>query len=699
MSKQSYDRTGWLGKYRNIIISIALFLILDASVLSLNFYTSFQISKDAIGINLAGRQRMLSQRTTKALLQLQGYQQQGDESKTAESLSELKLVRKLFDATLTGFTHGGQTTGADGQPVQLEPVEDDDSITAVQKANELWAPYLKRLNAVLDTEKDGKVDAIALRETIDYAVANNLTLLKYMNDLTVALEHVADGKAKFLRLVQTTGIVLALLNFFLIMFHFLRQLRESDTRIEAAQRETGNIMRTVREGLFLVDDKLNIGHQYSTHLSQILHTDNIAGRNLEDLMFDVVSSRDMRATQTFIKQLFNSKVVEELIAELNPLDKVRMTITDVDEFNTYWLNFGFSRVYEEEEIIQVLVSVSDITESVLLEQRLEKEREQNNEQVELLASLLYIDENDLTQFTHKSAETAEIINQVLREDKKQNVLQDKLKLIFREAHSLKGEASALNLKIYTSLMTEFEEQIKLLQSKPNLVGNDFLSLTVILERLMSVNDKVTDLQTHLNHHGNLKEGIKQGDTSHLSPTFFVNLVAAAGERNGKDVKLTCRGVKTPLSEHQSLLVKDIAVQCLRNAVVHGIEAPDKRLLQGKEKTGKIMLSVRQLDNKDIELVIEDDGRGIDFKALQKKAEAANIKPKDPEKGYSRRELVALMFNSGVSTAENTNEDAGRGVGSDVIRERIHQLNGRVKIHTLVGKCTKFTILFPAATQE
>src|SRR5262245_19694576 len=93
-----------LGKYREILIAVALFLLFDLAVLVLNFYVSFQIAEDAVSINLAGRQRMLSQRMSKALYAAENASAQG--AVPAPLLEELHLAASMFDETLQGFRIG-----------------------------------------------------------------------------------------------------------------------------------------------------------------------------------------------------------------------------------------------------------------------------------------------------------------------------------------------------------------------------------------------------------------------------------------------------------------------------------------------------------------------------------------------------------------------------------------------------------------
>lgn len=113
-------------KYRQIVWAIAAFLVFDLGVLVLNFYTSFQISSDAVAINLAGRERMLSQRMTKSLLTIQLNMLQG--TPIIEPLKELKSTAELFDTTFNAFRYGGTVMGGNNLLVPIQAVHTSNSI-------------------------------------------------------------------------------------------------------------------------------------------------------------------------------------------------------------------------------------------------------------------------------------------------------------------------------------------------------------------------------------------------------------------------------------------------------------------------------------------------------------------------------------------------------------------------------------------
>jgi chemosensory pili system protein ChpA (sensor histidine kinase/response regulator) len=130
---------------------------------------------------------------------------------------------------------------------------------------------------------------------------------------------------------------------------------------------------------------------------------------------------------------------------------------------------------------------------------------------------------------------------------------------------------------------------------------------------------------------------------------------------------------------------------LRNALVHGIEDPAARAAAGKPESGRIAIALRQESN-EIALILSDDGAGLDLDALRRKGAQMGLLPADREP--TEAELAHLVFASGLSTAGEVTELAGRGVGMDVVRNEISSIGGRVDIATTRGQGTTFTVYLP-----
>ena len=130
---------------------------------------------------------------------------------------------------------------------------------------------------------------------------------------------------------------------------------------------------------------------------------------------------------------------------------------------------------------------------------------------------------------------------------------------------------------------------------------------------------------------------------------------------------------------------------LRNSLAHGIESPEARLAAGKPESGRISVTLRQESN-EIALVLSDDGAGIDLDRLHRKAIERGLV--GAEQPLTDAEKTQLIFASGLSTAEQVTELAGRGVGMDVVRNEITSIGGRVDIVSTRGKGTTFAIYLP-----
>lgn len=130
---------------------------------------------------------------------------------------------------------------------------------------------------------------------------------------------------------------------------------------------------------------------------------------------------------------------------------------------------------------------------------------------------------------------------------------------------------------------------------------------------------------------------------------------------------------------------------LKNSLDHGIESPNERKKQGKDPKGHLRLELYQ-KGEDIMLEIYDDGRGLDPKKILKRATEKEIA--SPSRNYTESEILNFIFQSGFSTSEVVNEISGRGVGMDVVKNNIDELNGQIEIETKKGIYTLFKISLP-----
>jgi len=161
----------------------------------------------------------------------------------------------------------------------------------------------------------------------------------------------------------------------------------------------------------------------------------------------------------------------------------------------------------------------------------------------------------------------------------------------------------------------------------------------------------------------------------------------------KEIRLEMIGEETDLDKNLVEALADPLVHLVRNAVDHGIETPEERLAAGKQKEGTVVLTAAQ-EGDHILLTIEDDGKGMDANVLRKKAVEKGLMDADSAARLDDKDAYHLIFAPGFSTKDVISDISGRGVGMDVVKTRIAQLNGSVEIDSKWGKGSRLSIKLP-----
>jgi two-component system, chemotaxis family, sensor kinase CheA len=162
---------------------------------------------------------------------------------------------------------------------------------------------------------------------------------------------------------------------------------------------------------------------------------------------------------------------------------------------------------------------------------------------------------------------------------------------------------------------------------------------------------------------------------------------------GKQVMVDIDGGDVELDREMIEIIRDPLTHIIRNAIDHGIELPSIRLTAGKREIGLLSISARQSGNQ-ILIDVVDDGRGINDERLVEKAMAAGIVEAADAARMSLRERIALIFEPGLSTAEEVTSISGRGVGMDVVRSNVERIGGAIEIESVVGQGTRVTLRVP-----
>lgn len=687
------------GKYRVLVFAIALFLIFDLGVLVLNFYTSGQIAEQTERINLAARQRTLTQQLSKATLYIKS--QKLLQWPYQSGLDELEKHYEVFGQVLTALTEGGEVLSTQSNTlISIPAVQDPEGKAILAEANELWEGFQTALAPLM-------VDVLVTDEEITPASAfiarNNMEMFRVMNGLTNHFKVLADKQTSFLRTAQVVGISLATVNFFIILFHFLRQLRERDKQLKQAHHESDQILVTIDEGVFLVHEDMRIGVQHSRHLEELFNTQEISGVPLKKFLQRYLPKKTVSTAMDYVKLFFADHVSPDLVSDINPLRTVTANIETLEgDFEEKYLDFSFTQLRKSEDGSAILVTVHDVTDSIRLAEREEQKAHENDEQMGVLSQILPVDPQDLKALLRKCELGFERMNAMLRQDSlRSERYQNTIATLFQEAHSLKGEASALSQDSLSQAIQGFETTLQKLRDKSSLKGGDFLPLTIQLKSMIELVEHVGSIAERLRQHqtadrsstelNTLKSLTKAPYRKWRNLPNFANQTAA---KLGKKVNLQTRGFDIGLSEQSADVLYNISIQLIQNSLAHGIENADSRIKSRKPEAGQVCLTLSGDGEGNYRFIYEDDGAGFDYEKIRHRLVESNlVSSVDQAKLLNKQELVRWTFRESFSTSDAQSEISGRGVGLPLVWNNINTLNGTLRIRSVASEATRFIIDF------
>jgi HPt (histidine-containing phosphotransfer) domain-containing protein len=638
----------------------------------------------------------------------------------------------------------GTVKGFDRELTQLGTLPDLNS-PQLGRALLLWHQYAPVLDPVIafngqpyvdsDTagsalSREGREHYAAVKRAQLFASDNAQALQDQLATLASSLQHNASDAAARLRALLFAGVLAALvLAAAAGYFQFTRARHERAAR--DAQEQTRDILKTVREGFFLLDANYRIGSVWSDALTRMFSRNDFAGLTFEELLRDLVPPATLATATKYIKLLWGDRAHENLMKSINPLGQLEITMDNGHGGKeTRYLQFDFHRVMGAEGIKHVLCAVGDITSSVLLARELQESQENANQQLDMMLGMMHVDPLQLVSFLDTAETGLKLVNTILKEPARTDgEFRKKLGGLFRELHAIKGEASALNLKSVASRVHALEDMVSECKKKPELTGNDFLPMVLKLDELLAHLRSVREMAARLTVLKDTVPGAAAAAAAaaaapappaappprqakaparaaaepsasaltrraeDLSPTLQ-SLAERLAEDHAKRFRLTLRGLADVPAQYTPT-IKDCLIQMLRNAAVHGIEPPEVRRAQLKEDAGTVLVEFRKSAD-GYELVFEDDGAGIAPDSLKAAAVKRQLISAEEAAGMDTRTAMSLIFRPGFSTQEEVSMDAGRGVGMDVVARSVYSLGGKIGVSTHPGKFTRFKIVLPTA---
>jgi two-component system, chemotaxis family, sensor kinase CheA len=506
-----------------------------------------------------------------------------------------------------------------------------------------------------------------------------------------------------------------------------RHEREKQELINASNRLTDAILKTSSIGLFLMDSKGKVQPQVSASLGAMFRRQDFASLTVEKLIGPLVSAKTLSVVRTYMTRLLDPARGESDVA--NPLQDVEVKLTNADgSFAAAHYSFEFSSVDIPLEARFWMVRVTDITARVQELRELEDLRVHVLTQGEILRSVLQAGGTRFGTFLQKTDASMKTINGVLKKPAREaGAFRHKLEETLEEVDRIRRDAAALKLSGLQSAAREFEDALQELRSRETLSGSDFLPLAVKLDSLYG---QFALLRTLTSQAGPAREAETAASEARVTengtqvieaPKFFAELaqhasspaqrMAAVGslestlttlsdlvaQENQKTVVLESSGLELVPPRYQAT-VKNVAIQLIRNAVVHGIETAVERELSGKAVNATLHLEFKSTPGNGFELLFQDDGRGLDPDKVRDVAVAKGLLTQEDARQLRDRQAIKLIFKSGFTTMTDIPGDAKHGTGMSLVRRYVHEAGGKIALASIVGQETRFKVTLPALEQ-
>lgn len=472
---------------------------------------------------------------------------------------------------------------------------------------------------------------------------------------------------------------------------------ERTAELAMAKAETDQILQAVAEGLFLLyksGDNFIIGAGHSDALGTIFEQKELRSKSFLNAIAAFLEPQVIDKTRLFLELMFDAQKKQAVLLKLNPLATVKAAFPESG--STKYLRFRFNRVLDEGKpgsaavVDHLMVTVSDISHEMVLQQKLERTEEKNRRHMELLLAILQSEPATLSEFLNDLNLDLEQANQLLREEAgtdaagRRNLLVD----VYRVVHSIKGNSSLLNFESLTGLAHQIESQID------SLILSDAVEtaqLSQIGERLDELGQLSEELRTWLDKIATFQAAISgQQKMDFLLRSLQSSLEKAAFSQKKEILFETKNFQPDAIAPAVRKSVKDMLLQLVRNSAIHGIETPEDRIAAGKSREGHVELRSEIRDGR-LVISLEDDGAGINIgKVADQLVHQKRVTPEAlAEMGESDR--LRLIFAAGVSTHDGVSEFAGRGMGMSIVSENARQIGAEIVVESVQGRFTRFVI--------
>lgn len=487
-----------------------------------------------------------------------------------------------------------------------------------------------------------------------------------------------------------------------------QKVEERTAELAQKTNDINNMLQNMHQGIFTITTDGTVHPEYSAYLESILQHGNIAGKHIMDLLFTntTLGSNALDQIKTALGAILGE---DEMMFDFNKHCLVPEYTLVMPDRTEKILELDWDTMIDENDTIEkLMITVRDVTDL----RGLQAEAEKQKAELEIIGQILAVSEAKFVEFVKTGYEFIDENEKIIIESTGFDA--DNIALLFRNMHTIKGNARTYGFSGITDTVHETEQTYDDLRKSDNPEWDKDVLLaelyavkeliksynTVYEEKLQSAKDEGVFMDEQLI--GIIHHVLNEVDTSNkkhsadaiermriiigaigtetidsIIENILTSIPEMAETLGKKAPKIVIKDNDIRLSADIAPVLRNVLTHTFRNSVDHGLESSDERTQSGKEEQGTITLVMEQQDSNYV-IKLYDDGRGLALDRIKQKAIENKIISADED--ISDDKLASLIFHSGFSTAEQVSDVSGRGVGMDAVKRFMTSIGGDIKIH-------------------
>ncbi|HET9239160.1 MAG TPA: ATP-binding protein [Oligoflexus sp.] len=529
----------------------------------------------------------------------------------------------------------------------------------------------------------------------------NILLANFCIGLALALVNAKEFAVTYLRSLQQSRD-LELKNKEITYFN-----RNLEKLVDHKTKEVRALLDYIPQGVLSVMTDGFVAKDYSAHLKQILGRSDIGLQSFKELILDHCDMSSDARDQAW--QTITASVGDLVFNYEVNSDKLPSELCYRHQDGVKYLKATWNIEVEADVVVRLLVTLLDVT----AEKAFEKEAEQQRKELNLIQELIAISPNKIAQFFSTSLPLLKENERILNQEEVP-LTPAAIRMLFVNAHTVKGAARTLQLKDLARQIHDMEDHYADILKKDAPIDRTRLQEDVkasfaILDQYIDINrnklnrsdnyNKVVIERDFIeNHYFIIKDFVKdppvdpstiitwlREQNEALTSLIFEQLPATFDGYKERALKIARDIGRTDpifdfeiddvsVAPDQKTVLDNCMVHLLRNALDHGIEAPDERRRKQKPEAGTIRIRT-EIHGDSLTIRISDDGRGLAMKKLKAKGEKLGLIPSHA----SHEEIANTIFASGISTASEVTDISGRGVGMSAVQTFLEKARGSIEV--------------------